>query len=160
MGKTGLWLMGAALIAALAIGCGKDEEGVRPDEAEAAAEAEPAPVAHEDIQVPEGIDVEQTSKDPTYGYTQDNPIKVGGPPGFSGPESERLYLRHLRGADFAPLDFVREGSVGAGADGHILDLYLLTSHDGKKTYTLYLDMYHSDVHPFDVKAPKGLYFWM
>lgn len=108
--------------------------------------------------IPEGIDPKQTSDDPSYGYTKANPIKVGGPEGFSGPSSEELYLRHLRDAKFRPMSFKRIGSFGAGPDGHILDGYKLTDQDGK-TYTLYIDMYHKDVHSFHVKAPKGMYFW-
>src|SRR5579862_9837270 len=57
-----------------------------------------------------GIDVNQTSDDPTFGRVLDNPIMVGGPKGFSGPESEQLYLRHLRDKAFRPIKFVRIGS--------------------------------------------------
>lgn len=108
--------------------------------------------------VPQGIDPKGTSDDPSYGYTKNNPIKVGGPKGFRGPESERLYLRHLRDSQFNVFRFRRSGSVGAGPDGHVLDLYELTSSDGN-TYKVYIDMYHPDVHPFSVQAPKGMYFW-
>ena len=108
--------------------------------------------------IPDGIDPKQTSDDPTYGYTKKNPIKVGGPKGFTGPASERLYLRHLRDSKFRALSFKRIGSFGRGPDGHILDGYKLTDEDGN-TFILYIDMYHSDVHPFHVKAPKGMYFW-
>lgn len=107
---------------------------------------------------PDGIEPKQTSDDPTYGYTRDNPIKVGGPKGFSGPASEHLYLRHLRDSKFRPLSFKRLGSYAPGPDGHILDGYQLTDPDGN-TYILYIDMYHKDIHPFNVKAPQGMYFW-
>ncbi len=108
--------------------------------------------------IPDGIDPKQTSDDPTSGYTKDNPIKVGGTKGFSGPSSEQLYLRHLRDSRFRPMYFERIGSFGAGPDGHTLDGYELTGKDGT-TFTLYIDMYHSEVHPFHVEAPKGMYFW-
>ena len=106
---------------------------------------------------PEGIDPKQTSEDPTYGYSKDNAVKVGGPKGFSGPASERLYLRHLRDAQFRPFRFRRRGSFGSGPDGHVLDGYELTDYDGK-TVLIYIDMYHADIHPFRVKAPKGMFF--
>ncbi len=108
--------------------------------------------------LPQGIDPKQTSDDPTYGCSKDNAIKVGGPKGSSGPASERLYLRHLRDAKFRPFRFNRRGSFGAGPDGHIVDGYELTDQDGKKVM-IYLDMYHPEIHPFHVKAPKGMYFW-
>ncbi|MCP4707209.1 MAG: hypothetical protein GY869_01175 [Planctomycetes bacterium] len=115
-------------------------------------------IGHKESGIPDGIDPKQTSDDPTYGYTKDNPIKVGGPEGFSGPSSEQLYLRHLRDSKFRPMSFVRIGSFGPGPDGNILDGYMLADQDGNK-FTLYIDMYHKDVHPFRVKAPKGMYFW-
>lgn len=108
--------------------------------------------------LPEGIDPEQTSQDSTYGYLAKNPIKVGGPKGFSGPSSEKLYIRHLRDSKYRPFDFERLGSFGGNPDEHIVDGYALTDQDGK-TVTIYLDMYHEDIHPFHVKAPKGMYFW-
>lgn len=108
--------------------------------------------------VPEGINPKQTSDDPTYGYTRDNPIKIGAAEGFSGPSAERLYLRHLRDSKFRPFAFERLGSFNAGPEGHILDGYKLTDQDGN-TFTLYIDMYHGEVHLFHAKAPKGMHFW-
>ena len=131
--------------------------GGAPATQERAAQQSPAD-RQQGRHVPDGIDPKQTSDDPTYGYTKGNPIKVGGPKGSSGPASERLYLRHLRDAHFKPFTFRRQGSVGAGPDGHILDMYELVSSDGNK-HLLYIDMYHPDVHPFHVKAPHGMYFW-
>ena len=107
---------------------------------------------------PEGIDPKQTSDDPTYGYALENPVKVGGPKGYSGPQSERLYLEHLRDSNFNPLKFRRAGSFGMTTDNHIVDGYELISEDGKK-YFIYMDMYHPEIHPLQVKAPKGLYLW-
>lgn len=107
---------------------------------------------------PEGIHPEQTSIDSTYGYSSENPIKVGGPKGFSGPASEQLYLRHLRDAKFRTFRFQRIGSFGGNPDGHLVDGYILTDQDGKKI-TIYIDMYHKDIHPFNVKAPKGMFFF-
>ncbi len=107
---------------------------------------------------PDGIDPKQTSDDPTYGYLEKNPIKVGGPKGLSGPSSERLYLRHLRDSKFRSFSFERLGSFGGNPDGHLIDGYKLTDQDGK-TITIYMDMYHEDIHPFHVEAPKGMYFW-
>lgn len=104
--------------------------------------------------VPEGIDPERTSDDPTYGYTLDNPIKVGGR--LSGPEAQRLYLRLLRDRHFEPFAFERIASVGRGPDGHQVDLYELTASDGER-YEVYIDMYHPEIRPLQFKAPQGMY---
>jgi hypothetical protein len=108
-------------------------------------------------EMPKEIAPSQTSDDASFGYTKNNPIRVGSRVEFSGPEAQRLYLRHLRDAKFRPFQFERAGSVGAGPDGHILDRYVLTDVDGRQ-HTLYLDMYHPDVSPLAAQAPKGMYF--
>ena len=91
-------------------------------------------------------------------FAIENPVKVGGPEGLSGPASERLYLSHLRDSKSRPFKFSRLGNYGAGADGHVIDGYELVSEDGKK-YVIYIDMYHPTIDPLQVKAPKGMYFW-
>lgn len=98
----------------------------------------------------------RVSDDPTYGYTKENPVKLGSPDGLrGGPAAERAYLRRLRDPAGEPVDFERVGSVGAGPDDHILDLYRLTSSGGE-TYEVYIDMYHPQRAPQDQPAPKGL----
>ncbi len=77
---------------------------------------------------------------------------------YGGPAAERVYLRHLRDSKFRPMRFERLGSYGSGPDDHIIDGYKLTTQDGQ-SMTIFIDMYHSDVHPFQVMAPKGLYFF-
>lgn len=109
------------------------------------------------VEMPKEIVPGQMSDDASFGFTKGNPVKLGSRVEFSGPEAERLYLRHLRDAKFRPFQFERVGSVGAGPDGHILDQYTLTDADGQK-YTLYLDMYHPEVPPLSAKAPKGMHF--
>lgn len=76
------------------------------------------------------------STDDTYGYTEANPIKVGG--GFmDGPARERAYLDNLLGPNGESLSYVREGSMPSGDT--ILDVYRVTG-DGLDV-TLYLDEY-------------------
>jgi tetratricopeptide (TPR) repeat protein len=106
---------------------------------------------------PREIDPRRTSTNPTWGYTKDNPIKVGGPRGTSGPISQRMYLQHLRDSNFLAMRYRRLGSVGPGPDGHVVDLYELTGADGR-TYRLYMDMYHPEINPLDLVAPAGLFF--
>ena len=65
-----------------------------------------------------------------------NPIRGNGPYG------EREYLTRLRCASGTPPEFHREGSVGLGGDGHILDMYAVTCPAAGPSLTVYMDMYH------------------
>ncbi len=76
------------------------------------------------------------STDKTYGYTQENPIKVGGG-AFDGPPRERAYLDNLLGANGEEISYVRAGSIPFG--NTILDAFEITVA-GKKV-TLYFDEY-------------------
>ena len=106
------------------------------------------------VEYPEGIDPQQTSDDPTYGYSRENPIMLGSQDEFGGPAAERLYLSHLRDSKFRRMRFKRLGSYGGGSDDHIIDGYELTTQDGQ-SMTIFIDMYHSNVHPFQVKVPRA-----
>ena len=117
----------------------------------------PAQAAQSDL-LPEGIDPAQTSDDPTYGYTKENPVKLGSSAEFGGPARSLVYLRHLRDSQFAPLAFRRDGNVGSGEDGHIVDRYTLTDSRGNR-FEVFIDMYHPESTPLRCKAPKGLYLW-
>ena len=87
--------------------------------------------------------VETPTQEPSgYGYTQEDPIKVGG-----GPAGEQEYLRHLRGPEGQKLRFERLGSCCGFEDsslpfgGGMLDMYEVTYEGLRKPVTLYLDMY-------------------
>lgn len=100
--------------------------------------------------------------DPTYGYTRENPIRVGENPLTSpiqeipmtsllrGPSRERAYLDALRGPKGEPITYKRSGSLAG--KGVILDAYEITWSGLDQPIVLYLDMYHY-VEP---KAPVGL----
>ena len=77
------------------------------------------------------------STDQTYGYTEANPIQLGGD-AFGGPSRERAYLDHLRGPNGEVLSYVREGSIPT--DTTILDGYRVTGTG--IDVTLYLDVYN------------------
>jgi len=77
------------------------------------------------------------SSDPTYGYTQTNPIEVGGGP-FDGPARERAYLDNLRGPNGEALGYSRTGSLPTNTT--ILDIYQITGLN--QTVTLYIDEYN------------------
>lgn len=64
-----------------------------------------------------------------------NPVKCDGPAG------EHQYLKRLRGPDGQPVRYQRLGSVGQGAFGHVVDLYLVESRDGTVRREVFLDMY-------------------
>ncbi|NWF64644.1 MAG: hypothetical protein HXY38_10095 [Chloroflexi bacterium] len=77
------------------------------------------------------------SQDKTYGYAEDNPIKVGG--GFlDGPARERSYFDNLLGPNGEALTYERMGSIPSGDT--ILDQYRITGQGVDAT--LYLDEYN------------------
>ena len=97
--------------------------------------------------------------DSTYGYTEQNPIKVGGVSHERGPQNQRAFLNALRGPGGEPLQYHRQGScchfktpngmiAGLGA----LDVYEVTYLGLAKPLLLYLNMY--DYEP--PKIPRGL----
>jgi hypothetical protein len=86
------------------------------------------------------------STDSTYGFTKENPIKVGGG-AFGGPSRERMYLDNLLGANGESIEYVRLGSEPY--DETILDVYEI-SVAGKKII-LYIDEYSFT----DPQAPVG-----
>jgi len=97
--------------------------------------------------------VETPTQEPSgYGYTQEDPIKVGG-----GPAGEQEYLRHLRGPEGQKLRFERLGSCCGFEDsslpfgGGMLDMYEVTYEGLEKPVTLYLDMYRRE----EPRAPTG-----
>jgi hypothetical protein len=86
------------------------------------------------------------SIDKTYGYTQENPVKVGGD-AFDGPPRERAYLDNLLGANGEKISYKRIGSIPFG--NTILDAFEITVA-GKKI-TIYIDEYAYA----ELQAPVG-----
>lgn len=76
------------------------------------------------------------SNDATYGYTSENPIKVGGDD-FDGPPRERAYLDNLTGPKGEKISYVRQGSNSFG--DALLDIYRITGLG--KDVILYIDEY-------------------
>jgi len=87
------------------------------------------------------------STDKTYGFTQANPIRVGGD-WLKGPARERAYLDNLKGPNGESIQYERLGSLEYS--NTILDEYQVTY--GGKTIVLYLDMYKFET----LYAPNGL----
>jgi hypothetical protein len=86
------------------------------------------------------------STDQSYGYTEKNPIKVGGGD-FDGPSRERAYLDHLFGPNGEILSYERNGSIPAG--DVILDVYQLSATG--INLVLYIDEYNFA----QLQAPVG-----
>ncbi len=106
----------------------------------------------------DGINPAQTSDDPSYAYTKENPVKLG-----SNSDQLRMavsnsyvYLKQLRDKNRQPFRYQRVGNVGPGPDGHITDHYKLTDSEGNE-HNIYIDMYHPENNPLDCKAPKGMF---
>ena len=98
------------------------------------------------------------SVDETYGYSEKNPIQVGG---FkNGPIRESEYLNSLTGPNGEKVKYYRIGSCcpfetpnsdwGSG----MLDKFRVTYKGLKKDLILYINMYDSDT----LKAPNGFKF--
>lgn len=84
---------------------------------------------------------------PSYGFTKENPIKVGGEL-LSGPDREEQYLSALLGKNGELVSYYREGTVEV--NGVIIDEFKIVV--GSATKTLYLNIY--DYEP--TRAPSGM----
>lgn len=88
----------------------------------------------------------QISTDLTYGFAEDNPIRVGGD-AFDGPPRERAFLDNLLGPNGETLTYERKGSINYGDT--ILDEFLVTGPGVNAT--LYIDEYSYEA----LQAPVG-----
>lgn len=86
------------------------------------------------------------SEDKTYGYSEENPIRVGGD-FLEGPARERAYLDNLLGPNGEILTYERDGSISSGDT--ILDVYHVTG--ANIDVVLYLDEYRYE----PLQAPYG-----
>ncbi len=96
------------------------------------------------------------SQDKTYGYTEKNPIMVGGDLG--GPKNERRFLNALAGPKGEEIKYSRIGSCcsfqtkNSELGGGLLDKYSVTYEGLEKSLVIYINMYDSDT----LKVPVGL----
>lgn len=98
------------------------------------------------------------SEDPSYGYTQENPIMVGGAKDGNGPLNERRFLNALTGPNGEEVSYSRDGSCchfktknSPFGDVGLLDVYSVTYKGLESPIKLYINMYDSDV----LKVPVG-----
>ena len=100
------------------------------------------------------------STDETYGFTQENPIKVGGVKDSEGPLNERRFLNALLGPEGQSITYHRQGScchfkspnglMGSG----LLDRYEVNYNGLAKPVIIFINMYDFG----ELKAPKGFTF--
>ena len=95
-----------------------------PDDAEAQQDEEPP------ADQPETISEEDALGSKVHPVRADNP---GG---------EQAYLERLRCPDGTAPSFSRQGSMGYGGYGNIVDLYAVRCGETGESYKIYMDMYH------------------
>ncbi len=105
------------------------------------------------------FELTEISNDPTYGFSQNNPIQVGGVDKKEGPLNERRFLNALAGPNGESISYYRAGSCcpieskndpfGFGAV--MLDNYRVTWEGARDTISIYINMYDYGT----LKAPVG-----
>lgn len=101
----------------------------------------------------------EISTDPTYGFSEKNPVQVGGVDKMEGPLNEIRYLNALAGPNGEDVYYYRLGSCCPikskndpfGAGVVMLDNYLLTWEGAKDTVSIFINMYDYG----ELKAPVG-----
>ena len=100
--------------------------------------------------------IKKFAKDKTYGYAEENPIKVGG--GMRGPLHEQYFLNALAGPKGEKITYKRQGSCcpfktpnAVFGDSGMLDIYEIFIEGSSKKIILYLNMYDSET----LQVPVG-----
>ena len=99
----------------------------------------------------------EISTDKTYGFSEKNPIEVGGVEKLEGPLNERRFLNALAGPNGEKVSYYRLGSCGPvksenGFGGiAMLDNYRVTWKGSTDTVSIYINMYDYG----ELKAPVG-----
>lgn len=96
------------------------------------------------------------SKDSTYGYTEKNPIMVGGN-SIEGVKNERRFINALCCPNGEKLEYYRIGSCCPfesknSVFGGMLDMYSVTYRGLNDSLVIYINMYDSDI----LRVPVGL----
>lgn len=99
----------------------------------------------------------EISTDKSYGFTEKNPVRVGGVDKLEGPLNERRFLNALAGPNGEKVSYYRLGSccpfnTDKGFNGKgLLDNYKVTWEGSKDTVSIYINMYDYG----QLKAPVG-----
>lgn len=105
------------------------------------------------------FELTEISTDVTYGFSEKNPIQVGGVSSNEGPKNERRFLNALAGPNGELVTYFRAGSCCPieskndpfGNGRVMLDNYRVTWEGANDTVSIYINMYDSGI----LKAPKG-----
>ncbi len=92
----------------------------------------------------------QVATDPTYGFSPENPIRLGSLNLYDGIARMEAYLNTLRGPNFEEISYTRLDPVYNQAD-QIVDPYKITYAGLSKPLTLYFDLYNYE----SPMAPAG-----
>jgi hypothetical protein len=102
--------------------------------------------------------LDRYATDDSYGYSQNNPIEVGGALQQEGPLNERRFLNGLMGPENQPISYYRQGSCcvfktpnGFSGTG-LLDVYIVLWNDQRDSVSLYINMYDEG----ELFVPVGL----
>jgi len=114
-------------------------------------------LAHRTLIDDETFKLTEISNDPTYGFSSDNPIEVGGVD--MGPVNERRFLNALAGPNGETVSYYRANSCCPteskndpfGFGTVMLDNYSVTWEGSVDTVSIYINMYDEGT----LKAPKG-----
>jgi hypothetical protein len=99
----------------------------------------------------------EVSTDKTYGFSEKNPVEVGGAKNMEGPLNERRYLNALAGPNGEEVSYYRRGSCCPVKSDNgfmgtaMLDNYRVTWEGSTDTVSIYINMYDQGV----LKAPVG-----
>ena len=100
----------------------------------------------------------EVAEDKSYGYTESNPVKVGGANESSGPKNERRFLNGLLGPNGEEIKYSRAGSCcpfktpnGLFGDSGMLDRYQVTWAGSSDTLDIFINMYDKG----DLRIPVG-----
>lgn len=102
----------------------------------------------------------EVATDKTYGYSQGNPVKLGGAAEGQKARHREAFLTALRGPQGQPISYVSHGtccSFDLGSEGKSrgdLEVLLVTYPGIPKPVLLFLDVYHFE----PPKAPLGFGF--
>ena len=103
-------------------------------------------------------DITEIERNNSYGYTQSNPVKVGGYKNDEGPKNERTFLESLRDTSGNQIEFKRLSNCcmfetpNGPKGGGLLDIYEVQLKAQSDPIILYLNMYDYDGSP---RAPDG-----
>jgi len=95
--------------------------------------------------------------DDTYGFSEKNPVEVGGANKSEGPLNERRFLNALAGPNGEKVSYYRAGSCCPVKSKNgfmgmaMLDNYKVTWEGSNDTVSIYINMYDYGV----LKAPVG-----